>query len=347
MKKQWIAGSLIAVTAMQTSLPAQADRATTGGLLGAAAGALIGNQVGNGNGRIAATILGAVAGSVIGSTVGRNMDEADRRAFNEAQSYCLNEGPGVSRRWNGSTYGSRTHAQGTFRTLREGTNSRTGETCREYKSEIYIGGQVETSSGIACVREDGSYYEANQRYVRFNDVQETDSGYVTPGYHYDYSHGRRHHDIDDEIIDSRVYNSQTELTGSMLPPPPPPSTVPAPAPLPPQAPRFEVTRMMGGEWYRVTYTTPVTITGLRLLVQGTGVRVYETAIVTAEGSRIPVPQISNTGVIRPTLQPGAQLPAATRIYAIDIRAESFGGLSAIMVYPMFNEVAPPYVTSNF
>ena len=88
-----------------------------GTLVGAGLGALAGSQIGAGSGRLATTPIG--------------------------QSIA----------WNNPKSGN----YGAFTPTRDGTNTTTGEYCREYQTTVTVGGKTENAYGTACRQPDGSW----------------------------------------------------------------------------------------------------------------------------------------------------------------------------------------------
>jgi len=125
---------------------------TVGTLGGAALGGLLGSQFGSGDGRLAMTALGTLAGAAIGSSIGKRMDEVDRIKMREAEQRAYGAPIGETIVWNNPNTGHR----GTVKPVRDGRSSR-GEYCREFQSEIIVGGQREQGYGRACQQPDGSW----------------------------------------------------------------------------------------------------------------------------------------------------------------------------------------------
>ena len=123
-----------------------------GAVAGGATGALIGSQFGSGSGKVAATALGAVVGTMVGSEIGRQLDEADQRAFYDAQYKALEYGnPGAPVAWrnpNSGHYGDVVPGPG---------YKVNASSCRDYTSTIYIGGQPQVARGTACRQPDGTW----------------------------------------------------------------------------------------------------------------------------------------------------------------------------------------------
>lgn len=314
MKKQWVLGALVATTVMQAATPAYADKETVGNIIGGVIGGVIGSQIGKGNGNTAAIIIGTIAGTMIGGQVGRDMDEADRRALAEAQQRALRDQLGRRNDWDGRSYGSRTGARGSFTSVREGYNNRTGEYCREYTSVIYVNNRTEETRGVACSRRDGSWYEVQTTEVRFNNGN-TGGGHITPG------------------------------------PRPQPTLPPPPAPV--QSLREgtvainTITRQSGGQWYRVLVTEPLALDRVEVSALAVRVKIHEGIVVTQRGQRISIREFQNTPVFDAGSRAVSEnLNIRERIVAIDLRMESYGGYAAVEVKALSNEGRPRLALEN-
>lgn len=315
MKKPAIIATLVAATVLQASAPAYADRSAAGNIIGGIIGGVIGSQIGGGNGRTAATIIGAIAGTMIGGEVGQNLEEGDRRALGEAQYDCLRRPPGASLDWDGRRYGSRTGARGRFTSVREGSNLRTGETCREYRNVIYVGNWNEETSGIACSRIDGTWYEAHQEEV---------------------SYGGHHHP------------SRPGHPGRPGYPNDPYRPIPAPpAPYPglnqASVQINGISRRPHGTWYRLSLQRPLALSNIEIRVLRANLKVHEGTLHTENGFRIPLYEFTNSPILGQGQFTGAYINRYDRIVAIDIRTESFGNFADILVtvtspqgYPYLN-----------
>jgi len=121
-------------------------------LTGAALGGLLGSQFGRGDGRLAMTALGTLAGAAIGSSVGKRMDEVDRMRMREAEQRAYAAPLNETIIWNNPNTGHR----GSVRAVRDGRRD-SGEYCREFQSEIIVGGEREQGFGTACQQRDGSW----------------------------------------------------------------------------------------------------------------------------------------------------------------------------------------------
>lgn len=146
----------IAVAAIPLMLVACGPNGATkqdGGLIvGAVAGGVIGNQFGSGKGNLLATAAGAVIGGIVGSEIGRYMDDADRRAAQEAEYHALETGTsGAETPW-------RNPDSGHYGIVVPGKPyKRAQDDCRDYTHTIYIEGQPQTMRGTACRNQDGTW----------------------------------------------------------------------------------------------------------------------------------------------------------------------------------------------
>lgn len=151
--KMLVVAVLIAFTTAACEDGRYGPKQTVGAMGGAAAGGLLGAQVGGGSGQLAATAAGALVGALVGSEIGRSMDEVDRwkaeEAYNQAQAAPVGE----TIAWDNPNTGNR----GSVTPTREGTNTSTGEYCREFQQSVVIGGQQEDAYGVACRQPDGSW----------------------------------------------------------------------------------------------------------------------------------------------------------------------------------------------
>ena len=147
------AALLLAACADYQNRPKQAG----GTLTGAGLGALAGPQIGSGRGQLAAVAIGALAGAFIGSEIGKSLDKADRLYAQQAQKKAYVAPIGETIAWNNPDSGN----SGSFTPTRDGTNTATGEYCREYQTTVNVGGKTESAYGIACRQPDGSWRITN------------------------------------------------------------------------------------------------------------------------------------------------------------------------------------------
>lgn len=122
-------------------------------VVGAGFGALVGSRLGGGKGRLAAVALGALGGAYLGSKLGQQLDAADRARADRAQTEAHAAPVGQSIAWNNPDSGN----SGTFTPTRDGTDTRSGNYCREYKTTINVAGKIEEAYGNACRQADGTW----------------------------------------------------------------------------------------------------------------------------------------------------------------------------------------------
>jgi surface antigen len=124
-----------------------------GGLIGGVAGGILGSQVGGGSGRIAAIIGGTLAGAALGSYMGGYMDRADQQRL----SQTLETRPtGQSTSWRNPDTGHQYQV-----TPVKTYQVAEGRYCREFNTQVSIGGKVEDAYGTACRMPDGSWQIQN------------------------------------------------------------------------------------------------------------------------------------------------------------------------------------------
>ena len=151
--KMLVIAVLIAFTTAACENNRYGTKQTVGVLGGAAAGGLLGAQIGGGKGKLAATAAGALLGALIGSEIGRTMDEVDRTRAEQAYGQAQTVPVGETIAWDNPNTGN----YGSVTPVREGTNTNTGEYCREFQQTVVIGGRQEDAYGVACRQPDGSW----------------------------------------------------------------------------------------------------------------------------------------------------------------------------------------------
>lgn len=123
-----------------------------GTLLGAAAGAWAGSSIGKGDGKIVATAMGTMLGAAVGNSIGRSMDELDKMKMREAEERAYNAPIGEAIVWNNPNTGN----SGSVTPVRDG-RSTAGSYCREFQTEVTVGGKRQDAHGVACQQPDGSW----------------------------------------------------------------------------------------------------------------------------------------------------------------------------------------------
>lgn len=129
------------------------QKQTIGTILGGGLGAIAGSNVGSGKGQLAAVAIGTLLGAYAGSEVGKSLDKVDQLYAEKAYKQAQTTGLGESVAWNNPDSGH----SGTVTAIRDGKQEGTGAYCREFRTEVSIGGKVEEAYGSACRQPDGSW----------------------------------------------------------------------------------------------------------------------------------------------------------------------------------------------
>lgn len=122
-----------------------------GAALGGIAGGILGTQIGKGSGRTAAIIGGTLAGAALGGYVGGyldRMDQMDKRNLNQTLETTPSR---ETTQWKNPDTNTAYAVTPTETYQQEDS----GRYCREYTTEVMIGGEAEKAYGTACRRDDG------------------------------------------------------------------------------------------------------------------------------------------------------------------------------------------------
>jgi len=151
---KWLAvASLALVLAGCQSAPTKEDIGT---VLGSIGGAVIGAQFGGGSGRLVGTAVGTLAGAFLGREIGRSLDAADKEQVQRATQAAESAPVGQQIVWSNPESGN----SGSVTPTREGQDA-VGNTCREYRSTVNVGGKNEEAYGTACRQPDGTWKIVN------------------------------------------------------------------------------------------------------------------------------------------------------------------------------------------
>ena len=134
---------------------------TTGAAVGAVGGAVLGGLAGNalgGSGKNAIAIgtgaaIGGIGALLLGSSAGASLDRADRLYAERSWGRAMAAPVGEPIVWENPETGNRGQTVAT----RQGGHAASEQTCREYTSEIIVGGRRETMVGTACRNSDGTW----------------------------------------------------------------------------------------------------------------------------------------------------------------------------------------------
>ena len=124
---------------------------------GAGLGGFAGSKIGGGKGHLAAVAVGTLAGAFIGRGIGQSLDNIDKLYAERAKSSAAAAPVGQTIAWNNPDSGN----SGTVTAVRDGTNTRTGAYCREYRTTVDVGGKPEAAYGTSCRQPDGSWRISN------------------------------------------------------------------------------------------------------------------------------------------------------------------------------------------
>ncbi len=125
---------------------------------GAAAGAVVGGVLGSALGkghsdRGWATALGVIFGAVVGDQIGAQLDERDRLLAAQNLQYSLESTKdGAVTTWQNPNSGNSGTATPTATVVKSD-----GTPCREFTTEIQVGGENQQGYGTACRQADGSW----------------------------------------------------------------------------------------------------------------------------------------------------------------------------------------------
>jgi len=149
------ATALIALLAVALSAceGQQMNKESVGTVLGGIGGAVLGAQFGKGTGQLVGVAAGALAGAYLGNQIGTSLDKADRAQMEQASHKAATAPIGQQISWRNPDSGN----SGTITPTREGTNTSTGEYCREFQQTVTVGGKQEQAYGTACRQPDGSW----------------------------------------------------------------------------------------------------------------------------------------------------------------------------------------------
>ena len=147
MKK--IVTVMAAALALAVAGCAAGPKEQVGTVLGGAAGGILGAQVGHGSGRTVGVIVGTLIGALVGQDIGRTLDDADEL---RAAHVLEKNKTGQASTWQNPDRGTEVTVVPT-RTYQASS----GEYCREYQTEVSVGGKVQQAYGTACRQPDGQW----------------------------------------------------------------------------------------------------------------------------------------------------------------------------------------------
>lgn len=146
---------VLAVSLALVSCSTPPKKEEIGTVLGGVGGGVIGAQVGGGHGRTAAIIAGSILGAIIGKNVGRSIDRTDE--LMAAHVLEVNK-TGQTSSWVNPDTNNEVAVTPT-RTYQRPS----GQYCREYQTEVTVGGQTQQAYGTACRQPDGAWKIVSQQ----------------------------------------------------------------------------------------------------------------------------------------------------------------------------------------
>jgi len=149
MMKTWIRWLCAPLALSLVACATPPKKAEIGTVLGGVGGGVLGAQVGGGAGRAAAIMAGAILGAIVGQQIGQSIDDTDEL---RAQQVLETNRTGQTSQWVNPDTGSTVIVTPT-KTYQEPT----GQYCREYQTEVMVGGERQKAYGTACRQPDGSW----------------------------------------------------------------------------------------------------------------------------------------------------------------------------------------------
>jgi surface antigen len=165
MLKSIAAVGLLAASSMfMTATPALAechDAKVAGTVGGAIIGGIIGNQFGRGSGRAAATVGGVIVGGLVGREIARDScrdKRHDAYYYNDSYQDAFesdDEDDDRQYAWENPYSHHRGYVRNTAY-LADGWEDHDGP-CRRFESRVWVDGDEEYGTGIACRRSNGTW----------------------------------------------------------------------------------------------------------------------------------------------------------------------------------------------
>ncbi|MBE0617505.1 MAG: glycine zipper 2TM domain-containing protein [Proteobacteria bacterium] len=147
--KSWLRWLCVPLMLSLVACSTPPKKSEMGTVLGGVGGGVLGAQIGGGTGRTAAIIAGTIIGAVIGHEIGQSIDRTDEL---KAQQVLEVNRSGQTTQWVNPDSGN-TVAVTPIKTYQVAS----GEYCREYQTEVIVGGKKESAYGTACRQPDGSW----------------------------------------------------------------------------------------------------------------------------------------------------------------------------------------------
>lgn len=147
-----VLAAFMSISALGGCVTDNNQKQLVGSLIGAGLGGWGGSKVGGGKGQLAAVAVGALAGGLLGGSIGGSLDKADQAHVQKAQWDATSAPIGETISWSNPETGN----AGRVTPTREGRH-RSGAYCREYQTEVIVGGESQVGYGTACQMPDGDW----------------------------------------------------------------------------------------------------------------------------------------------------------------------------------------------
>ena len=154
MKSNGLVVGIISASLLLGGCSTTINKQQSGTAVGALLGAALGYGLGKGHKhKNLAVMLGAAFGAVAGDAIGAQLDEKDQLLAEESLQVSLTSAKvGTKSTWNNPDTG---HSGSTSLTKTVFTSD--GTPCREFTTEIIVGGETHQGYGTACYQADGSW----------------------------------------------------------------------------------------------------------------------------------------------------------------------------------------------
>ena len=154
MKTRTISAVIISASLLLTGCSTVPSKQQQGAAAGAVVGGVLGSALGKGHSdRGWATALGVIFGAVVGDQIGAQLDERHRLLAAQNLQYSLESTKdGAVTTWQNPNSGNSGTATPTATVVKSD-----GTPCREFTTEIQVGGETQQGYGTACRQADGSW----------------------------------------------------------------------------------------------------------------------------------------------------------------------------------------------
>ena len=144
----------VLATTLLTGCAGTYNKATTGAALGAITGTALAYGLGKDSSKKNLWLIaGAAAGGLAGNAIGKQLDERDRLLLGETLQQTMEHGPTNSvGSWNNPDSGNSGTVTPTQTMI--GANN---QPCREFVTQVMVGGETHQAYGTACRQADGSW----------------------------------------------------------------------------------------------------------------------------------------------------------------------------------------------